>query len=53
MIPKNHKNSITLGRAALLASRQRTAIMTRDKYKGGRVNGEPGTLRVALSLIHI
>jgi DNA polymerase-3 subunit beta len=38
---------VTLGRAPLLASLQRTAIMTSDKFKGVRLNLEPGTLRVA------
>lgn len=47
VIPKNHKNSITLGRLALLASLQRTAILTSDKFKGVRLNIDPGTLRVA------
>ena len=47
VIPKNHKNSVTLGRAPLLASLQRTAIMTSDKFKGVRLSVEPGTLRVA------
>jgi len=47
VIPRNHKNSITLGRAPLLASLQRTAIMTSDKFKGVRLNLEPGLLRVA------
>ena len=47
VIPKNHKNSITLGRTALLATLQRTAILTSDKFKGVRLNIEPGTLRVA------
>ena len=47
VIPKNHKNSVTLGRAPLLASLQRTAIMTSDKFKGVRLNVEPGLLRVA------
>jgi DNA polymerase-3 subunit beta len=47
VIPKNHKNIITLGRVALLASLQRTAILTSDKFKGVRLNIEPGTLRVA------
>ena len=47
VIPQNHKNSITLGRAPLLASLQRTAIMTSDKFKGVRLSVEPGTLRVA------
>jgi DNA polymerase-3 subunit beta len=49
VIPKNHKNIVTLGRAALLASLQRTAIMTSEKFKGVRLNVEPGSLRVASS----
>ena len=47
VIPKNHKNSITLGRASLLATLQRTAILTSEKFKGVRLNIDPGTLRVA------
>jgi len=47
VIPKNHHNSITLGRAPLLACLQRTAIMTSEKFKGVRLNLEPGVLRVA------
>lgn len=47
VIPRNHHNTVTLGRAPLLASLQRTAIMTSDKFKGVRLNIEPGTLRVA------
>src|SRR5437868_4229127 len=47
VIPKNHKNTVTLGRAPLLASLQRTAILTSEKFKGVRLNIEPGTLRVA------
>ncbi|MFD0668201.1 DNA polymerase III subunit beta [Ramlibacter sp. MAHUQ-53] len=47
VIPKNHRNSVTLGRAPLLASLQRTAILTSEKFKGVRLNIEPGTLRVA------
>jgi len=47
VIPKNHKNIITLGRQPLLASLQRTAILTSDKFKGVRLNIDPGTLRVA------
>ena len=47
VIPKGHKNSFTLGRATLLASLQRTAILTSEKFKGVRLNIEPGTLRVA------
>jgi DNA polymerase-3 subunit beta len=47
VIPKNHRNSVTLGRAPLLASLQRTAILTSEKFKGVRLNLEGGTLRVA------
>jgi DNA polymerase-3 subunit beta len=47
VIPKNHKNSITVGRAALLSTLQRTAILTSDKFKGVRLNLDPGSLRVA------
>jgi DNA polymerase III subunit beta len=47
VIPKNHKNIITLGRVSLLASLQRTAILTSDKFKGVRLNIDPGTLKVA------
>ena len=49
VIPRNHKHRITLGRSALLATLQRTAILTSDKFKGVRLNIEPGTLRVASS----
>ena len=47
VIPKNHRNHITLGRAPLLACLQRTAILTSEKFKGVRLNVEPGLLRVA------
>ena len=47
VIPKNHQNIITLGRLPLLASLQRTAILTSEKFKGVRLNIDPGTLRVA------
>src|ERR1700712_5771956 len=49
VIPKNHKNAITLGRVPFLASLQRAAILTSEKFKGVRVNIEPGTLRIASS----
>ena len=49
VIPKNHKHHVTLGRAPLLASLQRAAILTSDKFKGVRVNIEPGLLRIASS----
>lgn len=49
VIPKNHKNSVTLGRTILLTTLQRTAILTSDKFKGVRINLEAGVLRVAAS----
>ena len=49
VIPKNHKNAVVLGRAPLLACLQRAAILTSEKFKGVRVNIEPGTLRIASS----
>lgn len=49
VIPRNHRNNVTLGRAPLLASLQRTAILTSDKFKGARLNFEPGALRIATS----
>ena len=49
VIPKNHNNAVILGRAALLSSLQRAAILTSEKFKGVRVNIEPGLLRIASS----
>ncbi len=49
VIPTTHQNALTLGRAPLLASLQRAAILTSEKFKGVRVNLEPGLLRVASS----
>jgi DNA polymerase-3 subunit beta len=49
VIPKNHKNSVVMGRAPLLSSLQRAAILTSEKFKGVRINIEPGTLRIASS----
>ncbi|WKB51206.1 DNA polymerase III subunit beta [Eleftheria terrae] len=49
VIPKNHRNSVILGRAPLLASLQRAAILTSEKFKGVRLNIEPGLLRIASS----
>ena len=49
VIPRNHTNELILGRQTLLSSLQRTAIMTSDKFKGVRLNIEPGSLRVAAS----
>jgi DNA polymerase III subunit beta len=47
VIPRNHKNAVVLGRAPLLACLNRAAIMTSEKFKGVRVNLEPGSLRVS------
>lgn len=49
VIPKNHKNMVILGRTPLLASLQRAAILTSEKFKGVRMNVEPGALRIASS----
>ncbi len=49
VIPKNHQNAVVLGRTTLLASLQRAAILTSEKFKGVRVNIEPGLLRIASS----
>ena len=49
VIPKNHRNSVVLGRAPLLGCLQRAAILTSEKFKGVRVNLEPGLLRIASS----
>jgi DNA polymerase III subunit beta len=49
VIPKNHENRVTLGRAPLLACLQRAAILTSEKFKGVRLNFEPGLLRIASS----
>ena len=49
VIPKNHKHHITLGRATLLSSLQRAAILTSEKFKGVRMNFAPGVLGIASS----
>jgi DNA polymerase-3 subunit beta len=49
VIPKGHENSVTLGRAPLLASLQRTAILTSEKFKGVRLAFEASALRIAAS----
>jgi DNA polymerase-3 subunit beta len=49
VIPKNHKNHVTIGRATLLASLQRAAILTSEKFKGVRMNFAPGVLGIASS----
>jgi DNA polymerase III subunit beta len=47
VIPKQHKNHLLVGRLPLLASLQRAAILTSEKFKGVRVNVEPGVLRIS------
>ncbi|NRT56850.1 DNA polymerase III subunit beta [Sphaerotilus uruguayifluvii] len=49
VIPKNHRNHVTLGRATLLTSLQRAAILTSEKFKGVRLNFETGLLKIASS----
>jgi DNA polymerase III subunit beta len=49
VIPKNHKNSVVVGRAPLLGCLQRAAILTSEKFKGVRMNIEPGLLRIVSS----
>ncbi|GAB4211488.1 MAG: DNA polymerase III subunit beta [Rhodoferax sp.] len=49
VIPRNHRYPILLGRSALLGTLQRAAILTSEKFKGVRLNFEPGILRVAAS----
>jgi DNA polymerase-3 subunit beta len=49
VIPKNHKNALLLGRVPLLGCLQRAAILTSEKFKGVRLNVEPGVLRIASS----
>jgi DNA polymerase-3 subunit beta len=49
VIPKNHRNTLTLGREPLLSSLQRAAILTSEKFKGVRIEIEPGTLRIGTS----
>jgi len=49
VIPKSHKFRVTLGRAPLLASLQRAAILTSEKFKAVRLSFEPGLLSIASS----
>jgi len=49
VIPTAHRNSLTLGRAHLLAGLQRAAIMTSEKFRGVRLHLAPGALRIAAS----
>ncbi len=46
VIPKNHSKLIRLGRLALLASLQRAAILTNEKFRGVRVVLSDGSLKI-------
>jgi DNA polymerase III subunit beta len=46
VIPKNHHNTVTLGRQAFLSTLHRAAILTNEKFKAIRLNLQPGSLRV-------
>ncbi len=47
VIPQNNTNTVTLGRATLLAGLQRSAILTDDKQRGVRLNFSEGALRIS------
>ena len=49
VVPKNHKFHIIMGRAPLLASLQRVAILTSEKFKAVRMAFEPGQLSIGSS----
>ena len=49
VIPKSHKFNVTLGRLQLLASLQRAAILTSEKFKAVRLSFEPGQLSIVSS----
>jgi DNA polymerase III subunit beta len=49
VIPKNHKHPLVLGRAPLLASLQRAAILTSEKFKAVRLTFHEHTLTIAAS----
>lgn len=46
VVPKGHRNMLVVERSTLQAALQRVAILTNDKFKGVRVNLEPGLLRL-------
>ena len=49
VIPKGNRHVVTLGRAPLLASLQRAAILTSERFRGIRLLVAPGALRIASS----
>jgi DNA polymerase III subunit beta len=46
VIPKGYAFGVEIDRAALLTSLQRASILTNDKFRGVRVNFEPGVMRI-------
>lgn len=49
VIPKAYKFGLTLDRATLLTALQRASILTNDKFRGVRLNFEPGVVRITSS----
>ncbi len=49
VVPKGHRNQLQISRAGLLGALQRVAILTSDKFKGVRLQLEPGALRISSS----
>jgi DNA polymerase III subunit beta len=49
VIPKENSNILLIGRQELLSGLHRVSILTSDKFKGVRVNIEPGLLKISSS----
>ena len=49
VIPKGNEQLVTVGRAALLTSLERTALLTSDKFRGVRLTLAADVLRIAAS----
>lgn len=46
VVPKGHRNALQVERSTLQAALQRVAILTNDKFKGVRINLDPGMMRL-------
>jgi DNA polymerase III subunit beta len=46
VIPKGYQFGIDINREALLTSLQRASILTNDKFRGVRVNFDPGSVKI-------
>jgi DNA polymerase-3 subunit beta len=46
VVPKGHRNQLQVERNTLLAALQRVSILTNDKFKGVRINLDPGLMRL-------